>query len=63
MSGHLSTTTAVEQLCSHMLQLRKSDFGRKTGKRTDIKPVPKQESSSAQWRNTMTDKGAKILNT
>lgn len=46
-----------------MFQLRKSDFGRKAGKRTHIKPVPKQESSSAQWRNTMTDKEAKILNT
>lgn len=46
-----------------MFQLRKSDFGRKIGKRTHIKVVPKQKSSSAQWQNTMTDKGAKTLNT
>lgn len=46
-----------------MFQLRKSDFGRKTGKWTHIKLGSKQESSSTHWWNTMRDKRDKILNT
>lgn len=53
----------MEQLCSHIFYLWKCDCGRKTGKRAHFKLVSKQESSSARWRNAMTDKLAKILNT